>query len=169
MPKIALNTVAEVLKSESVSPALLRRIIERLHLVAQPADTEERAPAVKKQYAIMISDPDGLLPATDFAGWVIQIPEGESVASVEHRICQAAYEFNATKRGQLLPVRLIGEAIENVPAKLFKEADVWVKTKTPVLMLRTRNAIPGTDNQLELAPKSDEAAAPVEVATTATP
>ena len=34
------------------------------------------------------------------------------------------------------------EAIENVPAKFFKETDVWVKTKTPVLMIRTDNEIP---------------------------
>lgn len=168
MPKIEVAAVAEVLKAESLSPAVLRRIIEQLNLVAKPAAADERAPAVKKQYAILISDPDGLLPATDFAGWVVQIPEMESVSSVEHRICQAAYDFNATKRGQLLPVRLIGEAIENVPARIFKEADVWVKTKTPVLMLRSRNAIPGTDNQLELAPKSDEVSAPLETATQAT-
>ena len=36
----------------------------------------------------------------------------------------------------------LGGAIENVPAKAFKEADVWIKTKTPVLMLRTDNEIP---------------------------
>jgi hypothetical protein len=29
-----------------------------------------------------------------------------------------------------------------VPAKFLKETDVWVKTKTPVLMLRTDNEIP---------------------------
>ena len=36
----------------------------------------------------------------------------------------------------------VGEAIENVPGKFFKEADVWVKTKTPVLVLKTDNDIP---------------------------
>jgi hypothetical protein len=39
-------------------------------------------------------------------------------------------------------VKTVGEAIESLPAKAFKEADVWVKTKTPVLMLRTDNEIP---------------------------
>jgi hypothetical protein len=29
-----------------------------------------------------------------------------------------------------------------VPAKIFKETDLWVKTKTPVLVLRTNNEIP---------------------------
>ena len=55
---------------------------------------------------------------------------------------RAAYEFNATKRGRLLPATTVGEAMENVAAKHFKEADCWVKTKTPVLMLKTDNKIP---------------------------
>jgi hypothetical protein len=36
----------------------------------------------------------------------------------------------------------VGEALENIPAKQFKEADLWPKTKTPVLVLRTDNRIP---------------------------
>jgi hypothetical protein len=39
-------------------------------------------------------------------------------------------------------VKTVGEAIENVPAKFFKEAELWVKTKTPVLVLKTNNEIP---------------------------
>ncbi len=40
------------------------------------------------------------------------------------------------------PAKTVGESLENVPAKFFKEADVWVKTKTPVLVLKTDNEIP---------------------------
>jgi hypothetical protein len=36
----------------------------------------------------------------------------------------------------------VGEALEGVPAKDFKEVGVWVKTKTPVLVLSTNNLIP---------------------------
>ena len=43
---------------------------------------------------------------------------------------------------RLEPSLTIGEAIENIPGKFFKEADVWVKTKTPVLVLKTDNEIP---------------------------
>jgi hypothetical protein len=32
--------------------------------------------------------------------------------------------------------------MENVPAKHFKEAELWVRTKTPVLLVRTDNRIP---------------------------
>ena len=143
MPKIDVNKVAEILKKNQVDPALLRRLVEEMNLAVQPEGAEEeKPPAVKKQFVILVSDPDSKLPKHDFVGWVLQIPEDESVATTQDRIFRSAYDFNASKKGRLLPVKTIGEAIENVPTKHFKEADVWVKTKTPVLVLRTDNEIP---------------------------
>ena len=143
MPKIEVSKVAEILKKNEISPAILRRIVEELNLAVQPdAADEEKPPAVKKQFVILVSDPDGKLPKHDFVGWILQIPENESVATTQDRIFRSSYDFNTTKKGQLLPVKTVGEAIENVPAKFFKEADVWVKTKTPVLVLKTDNEIP---------------------------
>jgi len=143
MPKIEVNKVAEILKKNELSPGVLRRVVEEMNLAVQPdPNTEEAPPPVKKQFVILVSDPEGRLPKHDFVGWVLQIPEAESVATTQDRINRAAYDFNTTKKGRLLPVKTVGEAIENVPAKAFKEVDVWVKTKTPVLMLRTDNEIP---------------------------
>ena len=106
-----------------------------------PAE-ENKPPPVKKQWVILVSDPENRLPKDDFVGWVLQIPEDESPATTQDRIFRSVYDFNATKRGRLLPVNTVGEALENVPAKQFKEADLWPKTKTPVLVLRTDNQIP---------------------------
>lgn len=143
MPKIEVNKVAEILKKNEISPAILRRIIEEMNLAVQPdPGEEEKPPPVKKQYVILVSDPDKKLPKHDFVGWVLQIPENESVATTQERICKGVYDFNTTKKGRLLPAKTVGDALENVPAKFFKEADVWVKTKTPVLMLKTDNEIP---------------------------
>lgn len=143
MAKIEINKVAEVLKKNEISPAILRQVIEELNVAAQPeGGDEESAPAVKKQFVILISDPEGKLPKWDFVGWVLQIPENESVATTQARIFRGAYDFNASKKGRLHPVSTVGEALENVPAKFFKEGDVWVKTKTPVLVLTTDNEIP---------------------------
>ena len=141
--KIEINKVAEVIKKNEVEPDKLRRIIEELNLAAQPeGDEAETTPHAKKQFVILVSDPEGTLPKRDYVGWVLQIPENESVATTQDRIFRAAYDFNATKKGRLLPVKTVGEAVENVPARFFREADVWVKTKTPVLVLRTDNEIP---------------------------
>ena len=142
MPKIDVNKAAEIIKRNQVEPALLRRIIEEMNLAVQPDPGEETPPAVKKQFVVLLSDPEGRMPKTDFVAWVLQIPESESVATTQDRICRAAYDFNTTKKGRLLPVKTMGEAIENVPAKFLKESDVWVKTKTPVLVVTTRNEIP---------------------------
>jgi hypothetical protein len=143
MPKIEVNKVAEILKKNEISPAILRRVIEEMNLAVQPDPGEEdKPPAVKKQFVILVSDPDGRLPKHDFVGWVLQLPENESVATTLDRVFRTSYDFNTTKKGRLLPVKTVGEAIENVPAKAFKEADLWIKTKTPVLMLRTDNEIP---------------------------
>lgn len=142
--KIAIDRVAEIMKRKELAPSLLREIVEEMQLQVQPeGDEEEKPPAQKKQFCILVSDPDGQLPEkAEFAGWVLQIPEEEAVATTQERIFRAAYEFNTTKRGRLLPSKTVGEALENIPAKHFKEAQVWVKTKEPVLVLRTNNLIP---------------------------
>jgi len=143
MPKIDVSKVAEILKKNHLDPALLRRVIEELNLAVQPDPTEEdRPPPVKKQFVVLVSDPEGRMPKHDFAGWVLQIPESESSATTRERIFRATYEFNASKKGRLLPAKTVGDALENVPAKHFKDAELWVKTKTPVLVLKTDNEIP---------------------------
>jgi hypothetical protein len=144
MPKIDVSKVAEILKKNQLDPALLRRVIEEMNLAVQPdPGDEEKPPAVKKQFVLLVSDPEGRWPAKhDFAGWVLQIPESESPGTLQDRIFRGAYDYNTTKKGRLYPAKTVGEAIENVPAKFFKEAEVWVKTKTPVLVLKTDNQIP---------------------------
>jgi len=143
MAKIDVSKVAEILKKNHLDPAVLRRVIEEMNLAVQPdPGEEEKPPAVKKQSVLLVSDPAGRLPKSDFVGWVLQIPENESPATTQERIFRGAYDYNTTKKGRLYPAKTVGEALENVPAKFFKEADLWVKTKTPVLVLKTDNEIP---------------------------
>jgi len=156
--KIAVSKVAEVLKKNQIEPALLRRLIEELNLTASPADAEDKAPAVKKQFVIVVSDPEQLMPDRDLIGWVVQIPDSESPSSTLDRIYRSAYDFNTTKRGRLMPCISVGESIEHIPARFFKEADLWVKTKTPVLVVRTDNIVPGTDTLLNPGAQSAAAA-----------
>ena len=72
MAKIDVNKVAEILKKNEISPAVLRRVMEELNLAAQPDPGEgEKPPPLKKQFVLLISDPEEKLPKTDFAGWVL--------------------------------------------------------------------------------------------------
>jgi hypothetical protein len=143
MPKIDVNKVAEILKKNQIDPAVLRRVVEEMNLAVQPDPGDgDQPPPVKKQFVILVSDPNGKLPKVDFTGWVLQIPEDESPASVQERLLKATYDYNASKKGRLYPAKTVGDAIEAVPAKLFRETELWVKTKEPVIVLRTDNEIP---------------------------
>jgi hypothetical protein len=143
MPRIEINKVAEVLKKNALEPKQLRQIIEELNQLTQSEAEEENPPAIKKQFVILVSDPEKNLPKKiDFAGWVIQIPEAESVVTTQDRIFRAVYDYNASKKGRLYPAKTVGEAIENIPSKFFKDQDLWLKTKIPVLVLRTDNSVP---------------------------
>lgn len=150
MPKIDTNQVTEIMKRNAVEPELLRQIVAEMQAVVQPDEDKEPTPIIKKQWCVLVSDPEGKLGDTgylDHVAWVLQIPESESPLTTQERIHRAAYDFNATKRGRLLPAHTVGEALENVAAKHFKEADLWVKTKIPVLVLRTDNQIPTTPSE----------------------
>ena len=106
------------------------------------AEAEAKAPPVKKQFVVLVSDPDGRLADVDLAAWVLQILEEENPALVPEKVFKAAYDFNATPKGRRMPVRSVGEACEHVAARFFKDQGAWVKTKEPVLVVRTDNRIP---------------------------
>lgn len=146
MAKIEVNRVAEVLKKNHIDPAVLRRIIEELNLAVQPdsvdGDAADKETPVKKQFVILISDPKKQLKyGQDFIGWVLQLPEDESPLSALERIQKSAADFNASKKGRLYPVKTMGEAIENVPGKYYREVQLAIKTKTPVAIVFTNNEL----------------------------
>ena len=130
-----------VLTRNEVPSNLVAQIIEDINAEVS-TQTEEKAPPVKKQFAILISDPEGDLPEKDFTGWVIQIPEDDGIYTTEERLVRAAYNFNQTPKGRRMPVKTIGETCEHVSQRLLKEENVWVKTKEPVFVLKTTNQIP---------------------------
>lgn len=143
MAQVQVSLVAEVLKKHKLEPELLREIIEDINHEIEPDDDSDiKPPPPKKQFVILLSDPEGKLPKQDLVGWIVQIPENASPFSTMDRVLKASYDFNASKRGRILPVSTIGEAIEGVSAKYFKEAELWVKTKLPVAVVITDNVLP---------------------------
>src|SRR5436305_12646890 len=79
MAKIDVSKVAEILKKNHIDPTLLRRVIEEMNLAVQPdPGDDEKPPSVKKQFVVLLSDPEGRMPKNDFVGWILQIPESES-------------------------------------------------------------------------------------------
>jgi hypothetical protein len=143
MAKVDLELVKFILQRNELDIRQVNAIIEDIEQEMKVMQ-EENPPAAKvaKQWAILVSDPEGVMPKADLVGWVLQMPEEDSPAVLESQIHKAAYDFNQTPKGRRMPVQAIGEACEVIPARIFKEHQVWVKTKEPVIILRTSNAIP---------------------------
>ena len=154
MAKIEVNQVADILKKHKIDPSLLREIVEEMNEATQPdADEDIKPPAPKKQFVILVSDPEGKLPEKELTGWVVQIPEDASPYTATDRIFKGSYDFNASKRGRLLPVKSVGESLETVGAKFFKESELWVKTKMPVAVVLTDNVLPKDEFKVEKVDK----------------
>lgn len=150
MPKIDIDTIKQILHRNEFDIQKINSIMDDLKQEIQILEEERanRPPPVKKQFVVLLSDPEGTLTDRDITGWVLQIPEEESVSEAPQKIISAAYEYNATPKGRRIPVQSLGEACEVVSAKLFKEQNVWVKTKTPVLAVAAPNQLP-TENPSE--------------------
>lgn len=122
----------------------VRKFIEELNEENERSkQDDEKEPSVRKQYVFVLSDPHGAFKGdTDYVGWVVQIPEDENPATALEKLHAGAYDFNRSSKGRRYPVKTVAEACEFGSAKLFKEQKVWVKTKEPVLVVRTDNKIP---------------------------
>lgn len=144
MAKIDVETLKFILQRNEPDVRKVNEIMQEveMELKAEEEEKANRPPPVKKQFSIIISDPEDELKDKDLTGWVVQIPEEDGVTVAAERIISAAYEFNTTPKGRRMPVETIGEACEAIPAKLFKEQNVWVKTKVPVLAITCPNKIP---------------------------
>lgn len=150
MSKIEVNQVAEILKKHKLEPSTLREIVEEMNEITAPADGDDiKPPEQKKQFVILLSDKDGRLAGKDLTGWVVAIPENASPFSTTDRIFKGAYDFNASKKGRMLPVKSVGEALESASAKYFKESELWVKTKMPVAVVVTDNVLPKDEFKVE--------------------
>ncbi|MDR2863752.1 MAG: hypothetical protein LBV54_07785 [Puniceicoccales bacterium] len=143
MAKVDIEILKVVLKRNEIDVRTISRIIEDLNQEQEAAeeDGEKEAP-VKKQFVTILSDPEGTLEGKEYTGWVVQIPEEESVYTATEKLIRAGYDYNTTKKGRRLPVEQIGEVCEHVPTKILKEQKIWVKTKEAIFILRTDNKIP---------------------------
>lgn len=144
MARIDVETTKFILQRNLPDIRKVNEIMQEIEMELK-AEEEERAnrpPPIKKQFAILVSDPSGELADKNLVGWVVQIPEQNFLENVPFAIRRAAYDFNSTPKGRRMPVETIGEACEVVPAKFFKEQLVWIKTKVPVLAVTCPNKIP---------------------------
>jgi len=154
MAKVDLDTLQIILERNEVDARLTAQIIsdiqERIKL--DKMEAEEKEPPMKKKYVFVASDPEGVLAGKELVGWVVQIPDDQSEFTVEEKIFMAAAEYNRSKKGRRDPAKTVGEACERVPAKLFREQQLWVKNKEAAYLLPTSNVLPSAS---KLRPQAD--------------
>lgn len=144
MAKVDVDLVKAVLRRNIEDSRAVARIVEDINTELKQLEMEDEAkePPVKKQFVMVVSDPDGVLEDRDLAGWIVQIPEDEAAQSALEKLHQSAYAYNVTKKGRRYPAETIGDVCEAVPPKIAKEQKLWIKTKEPVLVVRTDNTVP---------------------------
>lgn len=138
------TAIDEILELLSVSTVSVDETKPDALNESEASETEsegEDLPKIKQQYVIMVSDPKKTI-TEELTGWVVQIPDNESVLTVTDRIKKAAYNYNASKKGQKYPIKTIGDAVESIGNKFFKPYDLKVKTKEPVFVVVTDNVLP---------------------------
>ena len=150
---VQLDAVKDALDKFVKDDATIKKVLDLLNAevvsvdaTPEPADTStekegDSEPKKKNQLVIVVSDPNGIIKQ-DLAGWVLQIPEDEDAQDVVKNVKKAAYNFNASKKGQKYPVSSIGQALGDVSNKFFKPYFVKVKTKEPVTVVVTDNKLP---------------------------
>ncbi len=142
MAKVDIELVKMVLTRNEVETRLVAGIIQELQQEQAAEVDEEKEKPVKKQWVVVVYDPEGELEGKEFTGSVVQIPEDESVYTAVERLHRAGYEFNTTKKGRRMPVKTVGEVCEHVPARIAKEQKIWIKHKEPCFLLPTDGLLP---------------------------
>lgn len=150
MAKIDSELVKLVLNKINLPDEKRREILVELSAAAVAdarAAAESKTPALKKRFAVVISDPDGKYRSQgDCVAWVVQIPDDSDAGATLENVAAAAYDFNRTRKGRRFPIRLFREAFEFIAAKIFKANNVFVKTKEPVRVLFADSKIPTSES-----------------------
>lgn len=153
--KLTPELVESAAKQTGIPDEQRLALLQMLADMVEPEVDEEKPPAVKKQFVFICADADGRVAGAlasvgldALTGWVVHIPEDAAPQTAPDRIKEAAHRFNCTKKGRLSPVQTLGEAVENVPAKITKEQQVWVKTKSPIYAILAANELPDTPSVL---------------------
>lgn len=144
MAKIDIDKLKQILHRNESDVQKINDILNEINLELQieKEERDARPPLVKKQYITLIADSQGVLKDADLATWVLQIPEEDNPHRIIEKIHASANTYNTSPKGRRLPVRSVGETLEIVSAKIFKENHVWVKTKIPVLAVSCDNQFP---------------------------
>ena len=82
MAKVDVELVKLILQRNELDIRTVSRIMDDIEVELLNNVDEDKPPPVKKQWCMLVSDPENTLAGKDFTGWVVQIPEEDSTLSV---------------------------------------------------------------------------------------
>ena len=139
MAKVDIDIVQKILKESGVDVRVAAEILNQIRDAVAEEAVEREKPA-KKQMLVLVSEPEEGLPK-DLTGWVVQLLEDDDPREVADKIVDVAKAFNESPKGQRVPVESFGDAVQSISGKLFKESDLWIKTREPVRISPVKNSI----------------------------
>ncbi len=139
MAKVDIEIVQKILKESGVDVRMAAEILNQIRDAVAEEAVEREKPA-KKQMLVLVSEPEEGLPK-DLTGWVVQLLEDDDPKEVSAKIVEVAKAFNESPKGQRMPVESFGDAVQSISGKLFKESDLWIKTREPVRIIPVKNSI----------------------------
>jgi hypothetical protein len=116
MAKVDIDIVQKILKESGVDVRVAAEILNQIRDAVAEEAVEREKPA-KKQMLVLVSEPEEGLPK-DLTGWVVQLLEDDDPREVADKIVDVSKAF-----------------------KLFKESDLWIKTREPVRIIPVKNSI----------------------------
>ena len=145
--KADLEIIETVLKKHDIEGAVLTQIREDLVREIENNKTP-REKAAKKDFVLLVSDPNGVIPAdVELTGWAIQIDPEKSIEDVPDLLKKAGTFFNETPKGRKLGVESIGDLFENATGKAFSENGLFRKHREPVFVITTDNKIASEEKE----------------------
>lgn len=137
-----IDSIIEQIKSQQEAIDGLIELGDKQELDKSVESDEEKPPRKKKQFNIIVSDPEGKIPqGVELTGWVTQMDEDEPIESALNKIYTAVYDYNATSKSKD-KYATVGDACMNLKSKFFKNAGISIKTKEPIFVQVTNNQIP---------------------------
>ncbi|NDF41661.1 MAG: hypothetical protein EB132_05895 [Actinobacteria bacterium] len=129
MAKVDIEIVQKILKESGVDVRMAAEILNQIRDAVAEEAVEREKPA-KKQMLVLVSEPEEGLPK-DLTGWVVQLLEDDDPKEVADKIVDVAKAFNESPKGQRMPVESFGDAVQSISSKLYRESDLWIKTREP--------------------------------------
>lgn len=146
--KISEENIKLVCEELGIDPT----VVETLIYKARQKDEQEKVPSEKskrekKDWVVLINDPDGNVP-DDLQVWVVQkssyiskesgalLKWGDLDASNRLKACAESMRNNPKLMKKLGSIDSLADIFEFMPGKTGKEEGVIVKTKEPVALVR---------------------------------